>query len=49
LATGVGDWLEMNDVVIKFLANMLVIMLNYVASKWGFSESKTDKKYGGMK
>ncbi len=41
--------MEMNDVVIKFLANMLVIMLNYVASKWGFSESKTDKKYGGMK
>ena len=42
LATGVLDWLCMfvfvdllhwNDVLIKFLANVLVIILNYVASK----------------
>lgn len=42
LATGVIDWLCMyifveilllNDVIIKFLANVLVIVLNYVASK----------------
>ena len=28
------DILHMNDVVIKVLANVLVIVLNYVASKW---------------
>lgn len=42
LATGVVDWLCMyifvdllglNDVIIKFLANVLVIILNYAASK----------------
>ena len=42
LATGVVDWvcmfifvdiLLLNDVVIKFIANILVIVLNYVASK----------------
>ena len=42
IATGVVDWLCMlvfvewlglNDVVIKFLANVLVILLNYVLSK----------------
>ena len=42
LATGVVDWLCMflfvdilhfNDVVVKFLANVLVIVLNYIASK----------------
>lgn len=42
LATGVADWacmwvfvevLNFNDVLIKILANILVIVLNYVASK----------------
>jgi len=42
LATGFVDWgcmylfvtvLHFNDVIIKFLANVLVIILNYVASK----------------
>ena len=42
LATGIVDWfcmflfvdiLNLNDIVIKFLANILVIVLNYVASK----------------
>lgn len=42
LATGVVDWgcmfifvdlLSWNDVVIKFAANILVIILNYIASK----------------
>lgn len=42
LATGFADWgcmfifviiLEMNDVVIKAMANILVIILNYIASK----------------
>lgn len=42
LATGVVDWVVMlvfvdvlhfNDLVIKFLANVLVIILNFVASK----------------
>ncbi|NLL92251.1 MAG: GtrA family protein [Ruminococcaceae bacterium] len=42
LATGAVDWacmfifvdiLNLNDVVIKFMANILVIILNYVASK----------------
>lgn len=42
LATGFVDWacmfvfvdlLHMNDVVIKFIANVIVILLNYVASK----------------
>ena len=42
LATGVIDWLCMlvfvdlltwNDVFVKFTANVLVIILNYVASK----------------
>lgn len=42
LATGIVDWgcmfvfvqiLEWNDLIIKFLANVLVIILNYVASK----------------
>lgn len=43
LATGVVDWLcmyilvdlmQLNDVVIKFMANIIVIVLNYLASKW---------------
>ncbi len=43
LATGVLDWgcmyvfvnlLHLNDIVIKVAANILVIVLNYVASKW---------------
>ncbi len=43
LATGVVDWacmfifvdmLGLNDVAVKFLANVLVIILNYVASKF---------------
>ena len=43
IATGLVDWgcmfifvqiLAWNDLIIKFLANVLVIMLNYVASKW---------------
>ena len=42
LATGIADWacmwvfvevLNFNDVLIKILANILVIVLNYVASK----------------
>lgn len=42
LATGAIDWLcmvvfvdvlKLNDVIIKFLANVIVIILNYVASK----------------
>ena len=42
LATGIVDWacmlvfvdiLGLHDVVIKFLANVLVIVLNYIASK----------------
>lgn len=42
MAVGVADWvcmfifvdcLHMNDMVIKFLANIVVIILNYVASK----------------
>lgn len=42
LATGIVDWLcmiifvdvlKLNDVVVKFLANVLVIILNYIASK----------------
>lgn len=42
LATGVVDWLCMivfvdflnfNDVIIKFIANVIVIILNYIASK----------------
>lgn len=42
LATGFVDWgcmaffagyLGMNDMIIKFLANVLVIVLNYIASK----------------
>ena len=42
IATGIVDWLCMlifvevlgwNDVVIKFFANVLVIVLNYIASK----------------
>lgn len=42
LATGIVDWLCMficvdnlawNDVIVKFGANILVIILNYVASK----------------
>lgn len=43
LTTGVLDWLMMyvfverlhfNDVLIKTIANILVIVLNYIASKW---------------
>lgn len=43
LATGVVDWgcmfvfvelLSCNDIIIKFIANVLVIILNYIASKW---------------
>ena len=43
LATGVVDWLMMflfvdcwhfNDVLIKIIANVVVIILNYIASKW---------------
>ncbi len=42
LATGVIDWifmfifvecLKFNDVIMKFLANFIVIILNYIASK----------------
>ena len=43
LATGVVDWLMMflfvdcwhfTDVLIKIIANVVVIILNYIASKW---------------
>lgn len=43
MATGIVDWVCMfvfvlligfNDVFIKFEANVLVIVLNYIASKW---------------
>lgn len=49
IATGVVDWvcmfifvdlLHLNDIIIKFAANILVIILNYVASKlWIFKNS----------
>lgn len=52
LATGVVDWacmfvfvelLAWNDVIIKFAANVLVIILNYVASKLLiFKKKKTE-------
>lgn len=51
LATGVVDWicmvvfvdvLKFNDVVIKFLANVIVIILNYIASKMVIFRRKTD-------
>ena len=43
LATGIVDWVCMfifveillwNDVIIKLIANVVVIILNYIASKW---------------
>lgn len=49
LATGVVDWgcmwlfvdvLQLNDVVIKTMANVVVILLNYVASKMVIFKSK---------
>ena len=52
LATGVIDWgcmfffvdiLFMNDMVIKVMANILVIVLNYVASKLVIFKRKSDK------
>ncbi len=42
IATGIVDWacmfifvdlMHLNDVVIKFIANVIVILLNYIASK----------------
>lgn len=53
IATGVVDWLIMaifvsglhlNDIVIKALANVIVIILNYVASKLLIFVKKDDKK-----
>ena len=52
LATGVVDWgcmfffvdiLSMNDMVIKVMANILVIVLNYVASKLVIFKKRNDK------
>ena len=52
-ATGVIDWLCMyifvdilmwNDVLIKILANMLVIVLNYVASKMLIFRKQNDEE-----
>jgi putative flippase GtrA len=51
LGTGVVDWacmfvfvdiLSFNDVVIKFIANVIVIILNYVASKLIIFKHKKD-------
>ena len=54
IATGIVDWLCMflfvdllflNDVVVKFAANILVIVLNYIASKLViFRRKENDKK-----
>lgn len=53
LATGVVDWgimwifvdkLKLNDLIIKILSNILVIILNYVASKLIIFSNKKDKK-----
>lgn len=50
LATGIVDWgcmfifvdlLMLNDVIIKFIANIVVIILNYIASKLFVFKSKT--------
>ena len=53
LATGILDWacmfifvkrLEWNDVVIKIVANILVIIINYIASKFViFKKQKSNK------
>lgn len=52
LATGVVDWLCMwlfvdilsfNDVFIKFVANIVVIILNYIASKLIIFKKASDK------
>ena len=43
MATGIVDWggmlffagcIHWNDVLVKFVMNVVVIILNYVASKW---------------
>lgn len=53
IATGVVDWvimlafvdgLHFNDIVIKILANVIVIILNYVASKLVIFAKKDKKK-----
>lgn len=53
LATGIVDWscmfifvelLNWNDVIVKFAANVLVIILNYVASKLIIFREKTNEK-----
>ena len=56
VATGVVDWLcmfifadllHMNDLVIKLAANILVIILNYIASKlWIFRKAPEEKEEG---
>ncbi|GHV97229.1 membrane protein [Lactobacillus nasalidis] len=52
LATGVLDWLIMfifaekmgfNDMIMKIVANIVVIILNYVASKFWIFKSKNSK------
>ncbi len=52
LATGFVDWIcmfifvdimDLNDVLIKFLANIVVIVLNYVASKLIIFKKKGEK------
>ena len=52
LATGLIDWgcmfvfvelLNMNDLIVKFAANVLVIVLNYVASKLIIFRGKSDE------
>lgn len=53
LATGVFDWLSMfvfvtkmgwNDVLMKVIANVIVIILNYVASKFLIFKKKSNFK-----
>lgn len=53
IATGVVDWLcmfvlvdllHLNDVLIKAAANVLVIILNFIASKWLIFKKKEKKQ-----
>ena len=54
LATGIVDWgsmflfvtiLQLNDMFSKVVANIVVILLNYIASKWLYLRSERER-YG---
>ncbi|MDM5190556.1 GtrA family protein [Bacillus sp. DX4.1] len=40
------EWLGMNDLVAKIIANVIVVVVNYFASKYIIFKKKTDVKQG---